>query len=149
MTTKKRIAIFSISAVLTSAILFNMFWSGDWLPGNQVKKALLENPTQSLQLTDQSNCELKCLGLNLADAKQMIKFGEVNFSKSSPRTKPCKKYIIEFEDPKTGDLFELEVDWCKEEIENVTNDDGVEGTKINEPVYLKSVSTKVTNCDCN
>lgn len=148
MTTKRRIAIFTVSAVITSGLLFSMFWEGDWLPGNQVKMALLDNPTQGLQLTDKSRCTLECHGLNLADAKHMIRNGEVNFSKSSPRQKPCKVYLIEFEDATLDKSYELTVNWCKEEIENVKNEEGVEGTKINEPVYLVDFKEVGKDCDC-
>lgn len=74
-----------------------------WLPGERVLMVLDSN---QLVVTRHGECRMACRGISLEEVKQLIKDGDVNFSKSEPHSEPCKKYAVE---GKTKDGQEIRV----------------------------------------
>lgn len=135
---KRRMIIFFTSFLITSLLMFVIFWEGEWLPSNQVKRNLLDNPTQLLQVTEQSNEQLKSLNLNLTDVRHFIRNGEVDLPPME--RKPCLKYLIEYKDPLTEVEYDIITKLCKEYVK--TRRDGEDGTAVLEPVFLESITKK-------
>jgi hypothetical protein len=133
---RKRVTIFMSSFIVTALLMVNIYWEGDWLPGKQIKREILENPTQPLQLTSESRSILDSIGLSLGDVRYFIQHGDVNFPPIE--REPCRKYLIEFTDDSNQDEFAVTVRICKEEVPG-RNDEGAEGMHILEPVYLDNV----------
>ncbi len=64
-----------------------------WLPGNQVKKQIVEN-NHGMEILQDVNCMMKCQGLNSEDIKMVLSDeGEVIFPESQRDTIP-KEYFI-------------------------------------------------------
>ena len=141
---RKRLTIFLGSFIVTSILMVSIFWEGEWLPGNQVKRNILDNPTQRMQITEKAACQFKCLDLNVKDVRHFIRQGDVDLPPLE--REPCLKYLIEYTDEKSGNSYEMIVRLCK--VERPDTRDGELGTRIDEPVYLESVSRKGEECDC-
>lgn len=136
---KRRLFIFFSSFGVTGLLMISIFWEGEWLPSNQVKRNLLDNPTQPMQVTEDSKKDLDELGLSLAMVRDYIKNGDVDLPPMKRPTDedPCHSYLIEYEDPNTGEEFDIVAKVCKEEIKS--SRDGERGTAVLEPVFLVSV----------
>jgi hypothetical protein len=144
---KRRLFIFFSSFGVTALLMISIFWKGEWLPSNQVKRNLLDNPTQPIQSTEGAAEDLKGLGLNISDIRHFIRNGEVDLPPLERATdeNPCVKYLIEYEDPQTEDEYEIIAKVCKEYRK--TSRDGQMGTAVLEPVFLVSVKKETDSSE--
>ena len=68
-----------------------------WLPQNRI---LMQLDTNRVSISDLAGVNMGCEGLHAEDIKNLIKNGDVNFSKSAVHAFPCPVYAI---DTKTAD----------------------------------------------
>ncbi len=141
---KKRLTIFFGSFIVTSILMVSIFWEGKWLPENQVKRNILDNPNQHLQVTEHSLCQMECLDLSIGDIQYFIRNGEVDLPPLE--REPCLKYLITYSDEKSGSEYEIIVKLCKEYHKD--SRDGEMGTRVEEPSFLESVVKLSSDCTC-
>lgn len=142
---RKRLTIFLGSFIVTSLLMVSIFWEGEWLPGNQVKRNILDNPMQRIQVTEKALCQFECLDLNIRDIRYFIREGDVDLPPLE--REPCLKYLISYKDEKSNDSYEIIVRLCK--VERPDTRDGELGTRIDEPVFLESVLKEGVDCGCD
>lgn len=63
-----------------------------WLPNERVMSDLRTFP---LEYSNHARCRMECRNITESEISQVLKNGEVNFSKSDPRDEPCKSYAVE------------------------------------------------------
>ncbi|HXC03993.1 MAG TPA: DUF4258 domain-containing protein, partial [Bacteroidia bacterium] len=63
-----------------------------WLPTNRI---IMQLDTNKMVLTKHAQCRMLCRGITQEEIKDVIKHGEVNFSKSEVHATPCPKYAME------------------------------------------------------
>lgn len=65
---------------------------GCQMPGSA---KLEELSYQKLELTQHGECRMNCRGISLAEIKDVLKTGKINYDKSEVRAEPCGKYAVE------------------------------------------------------
>ena len=65
-----------------------------WLPGSIVLEDLLEFKTS---YSDKAICNMECRNISKDGIREMLTRGDVLFSESETRAKPCPSYVIEGE----------------------------------------------------
>jgi len=63
-----------------------------WLPGSRVMEDLARS---EITYSEHAICLMDCRNISKAGIEEILSNGEVNFSDSEPRAKPCPSYAIE------------------------------------------------------
>ena len=98
MNFSRRIKLFLFGAIIgTLIVYFSLIRGRDrnllaWLPKERVLQKLQEN---ELIYTLQANCSMECGNISKAEVQQILMTGEVIFSKSRVKEKPCPVYVVE------------------------------------------------------
>jgi hypothetical protein len=92
----QRIAYYGMG-LLVGSIFVYFVWgkksaSFDYMPNARVLKTLRAD-TQVFSNTALEN--MKIIGIDTADISAILRYGNVDFKKSTPREKPCKTYVID------------------------------------------------------
>lgn len=83
--------------LLIGTIFLYFFWDKknatfDYFPNDRV----LKNIRTDVHLySDEATESMKEIGLDTLDISAILRYGNVDFKKSSPREKPCKTYVID------------------------------------------------------
>ena len=90
----RRIKLYIIGVLLGCVMVYGLFHNRipSWLPETIIKEELLEWP---LQFTKHANCRMECRGITEEEIILVLEEGDINFSKSKVRGKPCPTYAIE------------------------------------------------------
>lgn len=86
--------------------------SCDYLPNDRVLKTLRSKP---YSLSPKAKRFANTMAIDTTQINNLLKEGEVIFSKSEPRKEPCGLFYIEYQNDATG-AFALEVDNCENEL---------------------------------
>ncbi len=76
----------------------------------RAREALGRNPA-NLRFTTAALCHLRCMGLQTADAQQVLTGGLVLFHKSNRRAAPCPVWVIQGE-TRSGATCRLRLEQC-------------------------------------
>ena len=92
----KRLKLYAMGLGL--GLVASYFFFGDryptWLPGSRVLEDL---ERFELSYSPKALCEMDCINISKDDVQEILTGGDVNFSESDPRAKPCPSYLIEGE----------------------------------------------------
>ena len=90
----RRIKLYIIGVSLGCVMVYGLFHNRmpSWLPETIILEELREWP---IQFTKHAKCRMACRGISAEEIAIILKEGNVNFSKSKVRDKPCPSYAIE------------------------------------------------------
>ena len=95
MKTARRIRLFVFGVVLGSIIMYffvfkdrNIYKS----PGEVIHGKLQEH---RLEYSKHATCRMACRNISESEVKEILQYGEVNYSKSQVHDKPCASYALE------------------------------------------------------
>ena len=90
-----------------------------WLPKNRI---IMQLDTNKLVLSKLAACRMHAQGITAEEIKEVIKHGDVNFSKSEVHATPCQKYAIEGS-TKSGHHLRIMCGACPAETQIITTFD--------------------------
>ena len=90
----RRIKLYVIGVLLGSVLVYGLFHNRipSWLPATIIKEELREWP---LLFSKHASCRMECRDISEAEISMILEEGDVIFSKSRVRDKPCPSYAIE------------------------------------------------------
>jgi len=103
--------LFGLGFAISSVFVYFFMYRNRTLPAFWPSGKVKEKIDHSKRISDADSCRFACLGWDEAQLKTAINDGDVYFSKSKPRQKPCSQYIIEVENPKLKTVW-LNIQSC-------------------------------------
>jgi hypothetical protein len=95
----RRLMLFVFGFLFSSIFVYFFMYQNRDLPAFWPEGKVIEKINKSNRISDADSCYYGCLGWDETQLKAAINEGDVYFSKSKPRNKPCSEYIIEVENP--------------------------------------------------
>jgi len=92
----RRLKLYAIGVGLGLVLTYGFFHDRypTWLPGSRVLEEI--NRTE-VSYSQKAICLMKCGNISEEGVREILKDGDVDFSASETRAKPCPSYIIEGE----------------------------------------------------
>lgn len=107
----RRLMLFGLGFAISSVFVYFFMYRNRNLPAFWPSGKVKEKIDASTRISDADSCYYACLGWTEAELKAAINDGDVYFSKSKPRLKPCSQYIIEVENPRLKTLW-IDIQSC-------------------------------------
>lgn len=95
----RRVMLFGFGFAVSAIFVYFFMYSNRDLPAFWPSGKVKEKIEHSQRISTADSCYYGCLGWTETELKLAINNGDVYFSKSKPRQKPCSEYIIEVENP--------------------------------------------------
>jgi hypothetical protein len=61
----------------------------------KVDKRLKDFRNNEIELTEHAKCRMACRNISMAEIKEVLLEGKINYGKSTKNSKPCSKYALE------------------------------------------------------
>lgn len=107
----RRFMLFGLGFAISSVFVYFFMYRNRTLPAFWPAGKVKEKIDHSKRISNADSCYFACLGWDEALLKAAVNDGDVYFSKSKPRQKPCSQYVIEVENPKLKTVW-LNIQSC-------------------------------------
>jgi hypothetical protein len=98
----RRLFLFGIGFTVSSIFVYFFMYANRDLPAFWPAGKVKEKIGKSMREDKSDSCYYSCLNWDEAELKKAVDEGEVYFSRSKPRTKPCPEYQIGVKNPTLG-----------------------------------------------